>query len=55
MVICKIFCSLTDSLALFFHVRDDSEFNDESFDACRIYGGIDVNKVAGNFHITAGK
>ncbi|XP_015110278.1 endoplasmic reticulum-Golgi intermediate compartment protein 2 [Diachasma alloeum] len=24
-------------------------------DACRIYGSINVNKVAGNFHITAGK
>ena len=38
-----------------FFVRDDSEFTGESFDACRIFGGIDVNKVAGNFHITAGK
>ncbi|XP_044014075.1 endoplasmic reticulum-Golgi intermediate compartment protein 2 [Aphidius gifuensis] len=24
-------------------------------DACRIYGSMNVNKVAGNFHITAGK
>ncbi|XP_012258404.2 endoplasmic reticulum-Golgi intermediate compartment protein 2 [Athalia rosae] len=24
-------------------------------DACRIYGSLDVNKVAGNFHVTAGK
>lgn len=37
------------------YFRDESEFTDESFDACRIHGGIDVNKVAGNFHITAGK
>jgi len=43
------------SLPTYMPPRDDSEFNDESFDACRIYGGIDVNKVAGNFHITAGK
>lgn len=25
------------------------------FDACRIYGSLILNKVAGNFHITAGK
>lgn len=24
-------------------------------DACRVYGSLEVNKVAGNFHITAGK
>jgi hypothetical protein len=24
-------------------------------DACRIHGTLEVNKVAGNFHITAGK
>lgn len=23
--------------------------------ACRIYGNLDVNKVAGNFHVTSGK
>ncbi|XP_065649743.1 endoplasmic reticulum-Golgi intermediate compartment protein 2 [Hydra vulgaris] len=32
-----------------------SEFEGKEFDGCRIYGNIEVNKVAGNFHITAGK
>lgn len=27
----------------------------ESYDACRVHGTLTVNKVAGNFHITAGK
>lgn len=28
---------------------------DTPHDACRIYGSLILNKVAGNFHITAGK
>ena len=24
-------------------------------DACRVHGGLTLNKVAGNFHVTAGK
>lgn len=28
---------------------------DRPYDACRIYGTLILNKVAGNFHITAGK
>lgn len=32
-----------------------SEFPDRPYDACRIYGNLVLNKVAGNFHITAGK
>ena len=35
--------------------KDKKEFADKDFDACRIYGNVEVNKVAGNFHITAGK
>lgn len=27
----------------------------EPFDACRIHGSLTVNKVSGNFHVTAGK
>ena len=27
----------------------------EPHDACRVYGSLTLNKVAGNFHITAGK
>lgn len=27
----------------------------EPFDACRIHGSLTLNKVAGNFHVTAGK
>lgn len=34
---------------------DRKEFADKDTDACRIFGNIEVNKVAGNFHITAGK
>ena len=39
----------------FFIFRDEKEFQGEELDSCRIYGKLDVNKVAGNFHITAGK
>ncbi|XP_045462210.1 endoplasmic reticulum-Golgi intermediate compartment protein 2 isoform X2 [Harmonia axyridis] len=28
---------------------------DRPYDACRIYGNLEINKVSGNFHITAGK
>lgn len=28
---------------------------DRPYDACRIFGSLILNKVAGNFHITAGK
>ncbi|XP_044729124.1 endoplasmic reticulum-Golgi intermediate compartment protein 2 [Chrysoperla carnea] len=28
---------------------------DKPFDACRLYGQLTLNKIAGNFHITAGK
>jgi len=34
---------------------DQKEFVDKDTDACRIYGNVEVNKVAGNFHVTAGK
>ncbi|XP_019867900.1 endoplasmic reticulum-Golgi intermediate compartment protein 2 [Aethina tumida] len=32
-----------------------SHFPDVPYDACRIHGTLELNKVAGNFHITAGK
>ncbi|CAH0545850.1 unnamed protein product [Brassicogethes aeneus] len=32
-----------------------SHFPDTPYDACRIHGSLELNKVAGNFHITAGK
>lgn len=31
------------------------EVPNKPFDACRIHGSLILNKVAGNFHITAGK
>ncbi|CAH3157369.1 unnamed protein product [Porites lobata] len=31
------------------------EDENKPFDACRVHGSFEVNKVAGNFHITAGK
>ena len=36
---------------MFFRRKDP----DEPHDACRIYGSLSLNKVAGNFHVTAGK
>eukprot|EP00795_Rhopilema_esculentum_P011454 gene11454-21661_t len=44
-----------ESLPTYMPPRNDQEFKDEPLDSCRIFGGINVNKVAGNFHITAGK
>ncbi|XP_064634908.1 endoplasmic reticulum-Golgi intermediate compartment protein 2-like isoform X2 [Lineus longissimus] len=35
--------------------RETTPESDEEPDACRIHGSLVVNKVAGNFHITAGK
>lgn len=35
--------------------KEGNEFAGKDHDACRIYGNVEVNKVAGNFHITAGK
>ncbi|XP_076264874.1 endoplasmic reticulum-Golgi intermediate compartment protein 2 [Rhynchophorus ferrugineus] len=32
-----------------------SDIPNKPYDACRIYGNLILNKVAGNFHITAGK
>lgn len=32
-----------------------SYFPSRPYDACRIYGSLVLNKVAGNFHITAGR
>ena len=32
-----------------------NEKEDNPYDACRVHGSFEVNKVAGNFHITAGK
>ena len=35
--------------------KDHTEFEGEEFNSCRVHGSIEVNKVAGNFHFTAGK
>lgn len=35
--------------------KEGKEFAGKDHDACRIYGNVEVNKVAGNFHVTAGK
>lgn len=35
--------------------KDLSEFEGQDFNACRVHGSLSVNKVAGNFHFTAGK
>lgn len=36
-------------------MKEIKEFEGQDFDACHIYGNVEVNKVSGNFHITAGK
>lgn len=35
--------------------RKEGGKQDKPHDACRVHGSFEVNKVAGNFHITAGK
>ncbi|XP_046862254.1 endoplasmic reticulum-Golgi intermediate compartment protein 2-like [Xenia sp. Carnegie-2017] len=35
--------------------RDDAGKKSDEADSCRLYGSFNVNKVAGNFHITVGK
>ena len=42
-------------LRFFVPWRQDEESKDKPYDACRVHGSFEVNKVAGNFHITAGK
>ena len=44
-----LFCTLTH---LFF---SDLNPDNRPLDGCRVHGSLDLNKVAGNFHITAGK
>jgi len=44
-----------DFVGFFVPCRQDEETKDKPFDACRVHGSFEVNKVAGNFHITAGK
>jgi len=53
---------VTNMRSVFGHVlptympaKDHAEFEGKDFDSCRIYGNIELNKVSGNFHITAGK
>lgn len=38
-----------------YNLPERSEKPDRPFDACRLHGKLTLNKVAGNFHITAGK
>ncbi|KAL3283936.1 hypothetical protein HHI36_018104 [Cryptolaemus montrouzieri] len=40
---------------LFNNLPPRSDNPDRPHDACRIYGYLEINKVSGNFHITAGK
>ena len=35
--------------------KDKEEKDGKPHDACRVHGSFEVNKVAGNFHVTAGK
>lgn len=44
-----------DVLPTYMPEKDNKEFEGEDFNACRVHGSIEVNKVAGNFHFTAGK
>ncbi|RZC35060.1 COPIIcoated ERV and/or ERGIC N domain containing protein [Asbolus verrucosus] len=40
---------------MFADMPERSSHPDRPYDACRIYGSLILNKVSGNFHITAGK
>ncbi|XP_046739465.1 endoplasmic reticulum-Golgi intermediate compartment protein 2 [Diprion similis] len=45
----------SNQLSLLSDMPKRNNYPNHTPDACRIYGSLDVNKVAGNFHITAGK
>lgn len=45
----------SNQLTLFSEMPKRNNDPNHTPDACRIYGSLDVNKVAGNFHVTAGK
>ena len=40
---------------MFGHMPDRNKVPNTPHDACRIHGSLILNKVSGNFHITAGK
>lgn len=40
---------------MFSYMPKRSSIPDRPHDACRIHGSLILNKVSGNFHITAGK
>ena len=48
-------CMIQSVLMVVFLLTYLQEFEGEDFNACRVHGSIEVNKVAGNFHFTAGK
>lgn len=43
-----------DTVSVYSHPERTQKLN-KAFDACRIHGELSLNKVSGNFHITAGK
>lgn len=43
------------SMPTYMPEKDNKEFEGDDFNSCRVHGSIEVNKVAGNFHFTAGK
>jgi hypothetical protein len=45
----------TGSSSLYGSLPERRTFPDELKDACRVHGSMTLNKVAGNFHIAAGK
>lgn len=51
----KILEEFKGDLPTYMPKRQDEESKDKPYDACRVHGSFEVNKVAGNFHITAGK
>lgn len=50
-----MFNDINGSCLYFYDSTSHEKFDRGPAMACRLYGSLELNKVAGNFHITAGK
>lgn len=58
MIYCIYSCLLTHHDAVFFQCHREGfieRVKEEAGEGCNIYGKLEVNKVAGNFHFAPGK
>lgn len=53
--VAEMYSVFGSALPTYMPPKNESEFDGKDKNACRIFGNLVVNKVAGNFHITAGK